>query len=44
MSFLLEEIFLEQKYFSFAEFDGEREEEDFVFQIICRLKHVSQLR
>ncbi|KAJ7377148.1 hypothetical protein OS493_030745 [Desmophyllum pertusum] len=23
------------------EFDGEREEEDFVFQIICRLKHAS---
>ena len=25
----------------FAEFDGEREEQDLVFQIICRLKHVS---
>ena len=24
-----------------AEFEGESKEEDFVFQIICRLKHVS---
>ena len=24
-----------------AEFEGESQEEDFVFQIICRLKHVS---
>lgn len=27
-------------FFFNAEFDGEREEQDFVFQIICRLKHV----
>lgn len=25
-----------------VEFEGEREEEDFIFQIICRLKHVSR--
>lgn len=25
-----------------VEFEGEREEEDCVFQIICRLKHVSR--
>ena len=28
-------------FFFNAEFDGEREEQDLVFQIICRLKHVS---
>lgn len=29
-------------YILLAEFEGEREGEDFVFQIICRLKHVSR--
>ena len=30
-----------QIYIFPAEFEGEREEEEFVFRIICRLKHVS---
>ena len=34
-------IFSYSIFFFNAEFDGEREEQDLVFQIICRLKHVS---
>lgn len=39
--FLRHLIFSYLIFFFNAEFDGEREEQDFVFQIICRLKHVS---